>query len=273
MSSVFAYVTNIERRISGLHSAGHCPVFKAVASNPSRDHESVFVKFVDDNGLFNEIFASHLGKFLNMPTADTYLCACPTFLLEKEDLPFSISPEECKLGVASVDANKIRFTGGDKALVKLENDLLSWPDLPMAAVFDELIINDDRNYQNILRVSDQKFKLIDHEQAFGRVNQTSNLEDVFSMPSKGNYLASLILNSEYELAKRRLYKAAKDIGEKIQLLTEISDPSLIYLEKNKLEDDYTDRMISLIKNRAQNLQELIHQHELSSAQLFSLSSN
>ncbi len=268
-----AYITTIERRVAGLLSAGHSPVFKAVARNQNGTDEPVFIKFIDDVGLFNEIFASELGNILRLPTVNSYLCACPSYLLKGEELPFSIPRNEFKLVVASVDANKIRFLGGNGALERLENDLLSWPDLPVAAAFDELIMNDDRNYQNILKISENRFSLIDHEQAFGRIESINKLEKIFLRSSQGNFLASLIFKSGYDLPKRKIYNVVNELSEKVQSITGIVNSDLIYLEKNKLEDGYTSSLIRSIKLRAQNLQELIHQHQLSSERLFALSSN
>jgi len=273
MTSVIAHITSIERRVSGLLSAGHWPVFEAVASNPNSKHESVYIKFAGYHGLYYELYASRLAKFLGISTAHTYLCACPGWLLEEHSLPFDISSEENKLGVASVDVNKIRFVGGGKALNKLEYDLLCWPELPMAAAFDELIVNDDRNYQNILRISDQKFKLIDHEQAFGNVRDLDKLVEAFSRRSNGNYLANLIFNSGHELTRRRLYACVEEISKKLQSLSVFDDAGLSYLEQNKLEDGYTLAMTQLIKARALKLQKFIFEHEELSQRLFKLSSN
>lgn len=51
---------------------------------------------------------------------------------------------------------------GEHAQAALRDDVCKWPDLPRALTFDDVIANVDRHLNNLLRLSQSRYALIDH---------------------------------------------------------------------------------------------------------------
>lgn len=268
MASAYAHITGIERRVSGLLSAGHCPVFDALARNPNGNIEEVYFKLVENRGILNELIAPRIAEHFKIPVAETYACGCPEQLLAEHMLSSRVDNDEYRRGVASVAASAVRYYGAD-ALVKLERDLLEWKKLPQAAVFDELIMNTDRNFQNVLRLGSGNFILIDHEQALGGPENILNAR-AFQYPSDANYLASLVFNSGHEFTIKRMYSIAEsfsDTADKL-FIDEMDTLDLVA----KLPSGSAEQLVVLIKQRAKRLVEFLGHHRAMN-DMFALSSN
>jgi len=140
-----------------------------------------------------------------LPVAKVYPYTCPAGLPSGQDINFEPVSNESYPGIASVAVNKIRWTSLPEAGRRSETELISWPLLPLTAAFDEFVLNDGRNCQNLLEIENakNKFVLIDHEQCLcGSTKPADN--PLPEMVANGNFLANIIFQIDHELTQRHL---------------------------------------------------------------------
>ena len=269
MKAAYAHVTHIERRVSGAYSAGHCPVYEASARNPEGGLEGIYFKVVEGRGVLNELLVDEVARFLGVRVARTYACACPRSLLEKQNTPFLVKRDVWCRGIASVATPHARYNGNGIG-VHLEKDLLNWPGLPRAAAFDELVLNDDRNYQNILRVAESDFVLIDHEQALGGT-ETQVDQDPFLCPATpgSNQLAGVVFGSQHNFTIKRAIAESYALADEIKKF--VLDEPEKFDQVAGTEKGTASFLIELIQKRGESLPELLDRHKAAN-DLFALSS-
>ncbi len=132
----------------------------------------------DRRGLMNEITAFVLGRALGAPMAD-YACVAMiplsrmkspppahrgwiTAALAKN--PNAEYPAFCVSAVAGEDAY---ITWQSTGVQRFAEDLQRWPELPLAARFDQHVINTDRHLGNLRRIKKHSYRLIDHGRLVG----------------------------------------------------------------------------------------------------------
>lgn len=115
-----------------------------------------FVKVLPAEQLFAETLSASIGRHFGLPIPLTALVLARGEAIGR-------GSGKC-IALASIDggARPIgRLTSSDEALRRLN----TWANKHAAAVFDELIANQDRNLRNLLLGSDGEIWLIDHEEA------------------------------------------------------------------------------------------------------------
>lgn len=121
-------------------------------------------------GLLNEITAFILGRILGAPLAEyAFVCFIPLSKLPAPVPPWvksllkankaSVYPAFCTSKINGGNAKIHLENAGDKLFAE---DLKKWPDLPLAARFDQHVSNTDRHMGNLIRTGKHEYRLFDH---------------------------------------------------------------------------------------------------------------
>lgn len=153
-------------------------------------------------------------------------------------------------------------------------ELLGWPHIARAAVFDEWIVNTDRHEQNLPpRYGKEKFVLIDHGMAFHGPGWTvESLIPILRAPSSGNQLANLIAESSGEFAdrlKNETLANALHFARNLNLTEKFLDLNFADLDRDcGLDLGTTEHVVRLLDERRKRLTEFMMRH-VTMGQMFS----
>lgn len=125
-----------------------------------------------NRGLLNEITAYILGRMLGAPMAEyAFVCFIPLFRLDTPPAHHRWVADLLKRNrQAEYPAFCTSKMNGGDAVIEWEKvgpklfaeDLRRWPELPLAARFDQHISNTDRHLGNLRRIGKHRYKLFDH---------------------------------------------------------------------------------------------------------------
>ncbi|MDT4845868.1 hypothetical protein FQZ97_798690 [compost metagenome] len=159
-----------------------------------RREPHAFIKLLPAEQLFAETISASIGRHFGLPIPLTALVLARGEAVGR-------GSGKC-IALASIDggARPIgRLTNTEGALQKLN----AWASRHAAAVFDELIANQDRNLRNLLLGSDGEIWLIDHEEALAAPAAHAGL-------AIRNHLLGLLAS---ELSEFERHQAARKLKE------------------------------------------------------------
>lgn len=267
------YVQSILKKLREGKSSGVQSTYRALVRKGNKAHLPAYYKVFDaqeyELANFNELLGYEIAKHNGLPVPpDTFICACkPSMLISpSSDVAERFKDTQYISGIASIDSNPHHFTQLNYSNPKFANDLLNWRHIAKAAVFDELVVNIDRNNGNLIRVREHEYVLIDHHQILeGGQWNIDKLPEILQAPSMKNDLASFIAASTDEVLKRRMIKIANE-GINIPVISDM--PCLQHYERLCGWDiGAVERILELLEVRVMRLPEFIHFH-LSTGQLF-----
>jgi hypothetical protein len=150
--------------------------------------EPVFVKVLPVNARSIEAVCAWLAREIELPTPEPLMLDLPASRLPKECVwPFGSDTHAACFATRAVEnALALSTVSSDVATAMLDK----WASLPAAAVFDQLIANDDRTQGNILLGPRRDLWLIDHGRSLGGGGQRLFSTDV--MPASPNFLLKRI---------------------------------------------------------------------------------
>jgi hypothetical protein len=211
--------------------------------------------------VFNEVIAHHVAIQCSLPSPLTFPCACRVSLL-KSSTRAVMAPDsnsEFVLGVASIDGHpkslmqKISYSAYKWA------DLMNWPHIAQVAVFDELMGNDDRHIDNLIRCGNHDYVLIDHERIiFGEPWFNLDLELMRTKRCDANALADTIAEGGDQVMKQRMISLAQRyVRQNILYVPEISSG----IERLcRAPNGTTDKLFQLLNDRRTLLPSLMAWH-------------
>jgi hypothetical protein len=175
----------------------------------TRAYVKVFPRADRGQFVFNEVVAYQLALQCGLPSPFTFPCACRTALFPRDTVFENASTHV--LGVASVDASSQRvrqsMIGASPAKWA---DLMNWPHVAKVAVFDELMANDDRHLENLIRRGLHDYVLIDNERIlFGECWFKKDLTLFETRRCDSNILADTIGEGTDEVMQRRMLQIAQ----------------------------------------------------------------
>lgn len=174
----------------------------------------VFPKPLRGQLVFNEVLGHHVALQCGLTSPHTFPCACDVRFLSPR-LREVVSKEgdsEYILGLASVDANPGKVSQSFHMSDAVIADLLNWPYVARAAVFDELVGNDDRHNANLVRCGEHNYVVIDHERLlFGGRWFDADLASFKQQRCDSNVLADTISMGTDELMRRRMMQVAQHL--------------------------------------------------------------
>jgi hypothetical protein len=233
----------------------------------------VFPPAVRGQLVYNEVIAHHLAVQCALPSPFTFPCACHSSLL-KISTRNTMAPDPDSpfiLGVASLDGadKSIKQTGGSFATKWA--DLMNWPHVANAAVFDELMGNDDRHIANLIRSAAHEYVLIDNERMlFGESWFQRDIKEFSARKCDANVLADTIAEGSDTVMRQRMIHLA----QRYVMNTILTAPDV----GKSLEHQCgaprgtTDRLIDILNQRRTLLPSLMQWH-LRKGDLFYASSN
>lgn len=269
----------VRRRPSSLRGSRPSAIYRALASWPgAKNHLPVFFKIFDprlqNKAFFNELLCNRLAKAVGLPVPDDVrLCACKKALMigPRRFMDNRDPDSEWIAGVASVDADpkgviQLIRSGPDRLL---EAELHRWRHLAKVAVFDELILNVDRNRNNLHRIGKGQFILIDHVDAFGGPDwKLEDLEKRLKKPSAKNDVANFIAESSNEDTKAQMLIIADHFARNLEITGGFLDIDFLAFDRlYQLEDGTTQSIVDLLNRRRAILPEMLFYH-LKAGQLF-----
>lgn len=204
----------------------------------------LYIKKVTPYEMVAECVCAVIGSAVDMPVLPTYIVKDPDNLLQSGLL----------LGSVDADIPSFKRTvnqqGNHIAIAALQ----SWQSIFEAAIFDELIVNSDRNIGNFLWDGHEAWHLIDHGRAFWSLTDKFSPTDIVK-----NILADLIRVSQYDIGIARMKGKLVAETEKYQALdvNEIKQNSLWPAFKGV--QDIDNRLLCLI-DRINHLPALLARH-------------
>lgn len=170
----------------------------------------VFPKGDSDILVLKEVVAHQVAAQCELPSPYTFPCACNKSLLRPFTRAMAGRDSEYVLAVASVDGNpkRIRQLLGDSEAAWA--DIMNWPQVARASVFDELIGNGDRHVGNLVRCGLNDYLIIDNEHFLFGLDWLTNSEDLRMRRCDANSLADSIAEGTDEVMRQRMVKLAQN---------------------------------------------------------------
>ena len=242
-----------------------------------RRRSRAFVKVFppqDRNQLvYNEIVGHYLALQCGLPSPLTFPCACHRLLLRSATLqimaPDARSPYV--MGVGSVDGNAktLQQAGGHSAAVWA--NVMNWPHVARVAVFDELMGNDDRHVENLIRRGSHDYTLIDNERIlFGEPWFMRDLSELQTRRCDANVLADTIAEGSDMIMRRRML----DVAQRLLMETLLHVPEIAENMEQMCgaRAGTTQRLVEMLNERRSHLPSLLQWH-LEKGDLFHASTN
>lgn len=263
MLKTYGYVNSVARKLRAGSSAGTCETFSVFMNWPNRARPvPAFLKLIDptlqQKLIVNELLGNRVALLRRLPVADTCPCAC------KEDFLRAKGAHRCIVGrdgspfvrgVASLDANPHHPKQYIFNRERFADELLRWRHASEVAVFDELMCNGDRTHDNLLRIGQHEFLLIDHDQVLGGTGWTrESLPITLGKPTGSNHLADHIIQSQDEIACRRMMKISEEYAKNFVIPRELSKTLAI---ECRVPADLVEFTIELLNQRMKLLPEII----------------
>ena len=245
---------------------------------PSQDRRArAFVKVFPPEArnqlVYNEVVGHSLALQCGLPSPLTFPCACPVALLRQASrlvmAAGSVSPYV--LGVASVDGNlkALRQSGSSSAAVWA--DIMNWPPVARVAVFDELMGNDDRHLENLIRCGPHEYTIIDNERIlFGEPWFTLDLNQLRTRRCDANVLADTIAEGTDEVMRQRMIH----IAQRLVMETTLTVPTVATSIEHMCgaQSGTTARLVEMLNLRRSLLPTLMQWH-MEKGDLFQASTN
>lgn len=181
----------------------------------SRTHAyvKIFPKSDTELLVLNEVIAHSIAAQCEIPSSLTFPCACAKSLL-RQSTPAMLGRNDGSthvLAVASVDGNPKRIRQLFEDSQAAWADIMNWPQVARAAVYDELIGNGDRHVRNLVRCGLSDYVLIDHEHFLFDENWlVSNVDHLRTRRCDANALADSIAEGTDEVVRQRMIKLAQN---------------------------------------------------------------
>jgi hypothetical protein len=262
---------------SSIRDSRPTEVFRALARLPwASNHVPVIFKIFDvryqATAIFNELIGFHIAAFLGLPIPrDVRFCPAranaiigPSRCLSGRD-----RDSEWIRGVAAVDETPWGvvqiWNRQHSQLVAAE--LRAWRYLAQTAVFDELIMNVDRNLYNFYRRRPHDFVLIDHAEAFGGQGWTlSQVRDRLRKPST-NYAAIFIAESTELSTQNEMMREASRFAREIRISEKSLGLTYAALDNfSQVPRGTSEEIVAFLNARMPLLPELLF-HHLKASQL------
>jgi len=239
----------------------------------SRAFVKVFPPSQRNQSIYNEVVGHLLAAQCGVPSPLTFPCACHRSLLRSGSL--SVMAPDPKspfvLGVASVDSSAKALPQTTRASGAIWADIMNWPYVAHAAAFDELMGNDDRHIENLIRCGPRDYTLIDNERIlFGEPWFNLDLNELRTRRCDANVLADTIAEGTDEVMRRRMM----DIAQRMIIATPLTPPVIAERMEPMCNapPGITDRLIEMPDSRRLILNTLLQWH-LEKGDLFRASTN
>jgi hypothetical protein len=162
---------------------------------------------------YNEVIAHHLSTQCSLSTPLTLLCACrPAQLRSATRDRMAGDSSEFVTGVASLD---VAVRGIRQALPNSDAavaEVMTWPEVARLAVFDELVANDDRHLENLIRQGPAKYIPVDNERIlFGEPWFNMDLASFAGRACEANVLAATIAEGPDQIMRQRMARIAQQL--------------------------------------------------------------
>lgn len=209
--------------------------------------------------VYNEVISHYLASQCGLPSLFTFPCACHHSLLRGMPLSGSDEATDFLLGVASLDGSHKEMKQAVANSQFQWADLMNWPHIARLAVFDELMGNDDRRLENLVRQGAHDYALIDNERIlFGEPWFGLDLRTLRNKRCDANVLADTISEATDDEMKSRM----TDIARRMVMATQLSAPEIAdRLEKVcGAPSGTTERLIDMLNSRRTILPALMQWH-------------
>jgi hypothetical protein len=211
--------------------------------------------------VYNEVVAHLLAVQCGLPSPLTFPCAVRRSMLRNVSLSLMAPDPACQfvMGVASIDGNAKSLLQRVRSSEAVWADLMNWPHIARAAVFDELMGNDDRHVENLIRCGPHDYTLIDNERiVFGEPWFKLNLTDLRCRNCDANVLADTIAEGTDEVMRRRMM----DTAQRLVMDTILAVPDIAqHLEQRcGAPPGTTERLIEMLNHRRTLLPSLLQRH-------------
>lgn len=224
------------------HGANNPQLVKASLPDTSVE-VTAYAKKLSDLNLLVEIMTALIGREIGLPIPEPILLASK----DNKELWFGsidVKYPDLTHTITCSDGNNPDNTQQNLEMFK---KLSEWDKATQAATFDEWIINNDRNLQNILHDGGDNFYLIDHDQAI-------SLPFKADKPIQKNQLMNVkLLFTRDELGKQRLKNTMQSVADKINSQA----PSQISLALTsaypQFQDQMLETMVQFLENRLAHL--------------------
>ena len=233
----------------------------------------IFPPDVRLQAVYNEVIAHHIAVQCELPSPMTFPCACSVSQLRKGTRSFMVPDDRYPfvLGVASFDGTGKDVMQRIVPTEAVEADIMNWQYVARAAVFDELMANDDRHLGNLVRRGPHDYVLIDNERMlFGEQWFGQELAPYRTRPCDANILADTIGSGTDEVARQRMMTVAQNFV--IQTLLVVPDIALRLEQLCRAPVDTTMKLLEMLNGRRTLLRTLIHYH-LRKGELFQARTN
>ena len=166
---------------------------------------------------------------------------------------------EFVLGVASVDGALKEVKQNLSTSEMVVADVMSWPDIARVAVFDELLGNVDRHYENLVRRGPRDYIPIDNERiVFGEPFFSTGLASLKERRCDPNILANTITEGTDQLMRQRMLHIARHY---VMTTLLVPPPAFEMLEQRCLAPTgITNRLIEALNERRAKLPALMQWH-------------
>jgi hypothetical protein len=244
---------------------GHNDVYVGHVVSPQGARERTYVKVYgrDEGGLrvFNEVIAHSIALQCGLLSPLTFPCAVRKCFLRAESpaLAESDASSDFVLGVASVDGASSEVRQRIRASEATILDVINWSYVARVAVFDELMGNDDRRIDNLVRRGLHDYAIIDNERiVFGMRWFDLDLTNLEAKPCDPNILADTLAGAIDESGRQRMMDAANHLMRVTPLFVPNMSENLERLCGASL--GATQRLVQMLNRRRMGIRNLLQWH-------------
>lgn len=177
--------------------------------------------------ILNEVLSYVLAVQCGLPTPLTFPCACNKALLRKGSAVVASHEGNSQfiLAVASVDVGAMNIHQRSSTTAYKWAEIMNWPHVAKLAVFDELVGNDDRHIDNLVRRGLNDYVPIDNERiVFGERWFAGDISGWRERRCDANILADAIAEGTDEVMRQRMISYAQYfIRETVFEVPDLSD--------------------------------------------------
>jgi hypothetical protein len=212
--------------------------------------------------VYNEVVGYEVAIQLGLPAPLTFPCICRPSQLRRAPQPKvagGASGDEYVLAIASVDARPNAIQQTLQYSRTLWADVMNWPPIARVAVFDELMGNEDRHPNNLVRCGPHSYMLIDNERIlFGEPWFGTDLAPLRDRECGANILASWISEGTDEFMKAKMLQAANHLV----LTTELRPTAQMFAIEAacRAPPGTTEALFAMLNGRRQRLPRLLQWH-------------
>ena len=185
------------------HLKNISPLWRGRVLTESGDYLPVWLKNISAQQVLSECVCALVGRAVDLPIPR------PLLVLDVEGFLSESAKGALYFAMEDAEHPSVRQWIQDMDDPSVAQAILRWPKARECALFDEWVVNVDRNPGNLLYDGENSFVMIDHAHALG-ANQNPHIVPDYRL-SLQNIIADYLIENSRDLEPQRLSRVADEV--------------------------------------------------------------